>query len=307
MKRSWLLVAVTLALVLALVPVLAGCGEDEPTETTAGATDTTAADTDTTAGGTGTTADPGDVDAAIQAVTKSADIETPPTITAGKLTAGSDTAFPPFEFADEQGNYVGFDIDISTALAKKMGLELEVLPTAWDGIIPALVGERFDMIMSAMTITDERKEQIDFTDPYVEADIAITTPTDAPIENADGLEGKVVGVQVDTTGQFEVEEIEGVKEIKKYDTILSAFQDLYIGRVDAVVNDEPVNAYIIKDRPEYENTGVIETEDVYGYGIKKENTQLVEALNKALAEIKDEGLYDMIFQKWFGELPAQQQ
>jgi ABC-type amino acid transport substrate-binding protein len=321
LKRSWFILAIVLTMVLALVPLAAACGDDDTdtaaTETTEGveSPDTTAAET--TEGDTDETAegeieepeapeDP-ELDADIEAVTQSEDIETPPTIRAGVLQAGSDTAFPPFEFEDQQGGYVGFDIDICTALAKKMGLELEVVPTAWDGIIPALVSDRFDIIMSAMTITEERQQQINFTDPYIQANIAITSPVDAPIESEEELEGKIVGVQVDTTGQFAVEEIEGVGEIRSYDTILSAFQDLDIGRLDAVVNDAPVNAYIIRDNPRFENTGEIVTDDVYGFGVKQGNDQLLEALNQALEEIKDEGLYDRIFQKWFGDLPAETQ
>ena len=127
---------------------------------------------------------------------------------------------------------------------------------------PALVSDRFDIIMTAMTITDERKKQINFSDPYIAANIAITSPVDKPITAEAELADKVVGVQVDTTGQFAVEKIEGVKEIKKYDTILSAFQDLEAGRLDAVVNDAPVNVYIIRDKPQFANTGEIVTNDV---------------------------------------------
>jgi ABC-type amino acid transport substrate-binding protein len=317
LKRSWLILAVMLALVLALVPLAAACGDDDGEDTATDVTETTAGDTETTEGEGGETTegeieepaapeDP-DLDADIEAVTQSEDIEMPPTVRPGVLQAGSDTAFPPFEFSDEQGGYVGFDVDMCTALAKKMGLELEVVPTAWDGIIPALVSDRFDIIMSAMTITEERQQQINFTDPYIQANIAITSLVDAPIESEEELEGKIVGVQVDTTGQFAVEEVEGVAEIRSYDTILSAFQDLAIGRLDAVVNDAPVNAYIIRDDPRFENTGEIVTDDVYGFGVKQGNDQLLEALNQALQELKDDGLYDRIFQKWFGDLPAESQ
>jgi len=319
LKRNHLWIVVLLALALALVPALVGCGDDETsTEDTTQATDTEtteematdsteAMSTDSTVGETTQAPTNEEVDAEIQAVTKSDNIDTPPTVQEGVLQGGSDTAFPPFEFANESGDYVGFDVDLMTAMAKKMGLELEVVSTAWDGIIPALVSDRYDVIMSAMTITEERQQQIAFSDPYIKADIAITAPVDAPIESAEGLAGKIVGVQIDTTGQFAVEEVEGVQEIKKYETVLNAFQDLYSGRIDAVVNDAPVNAYIIRELPDYENTGTIETGDVYGYGIKQENTELQTAINQALQEVKDDGLYDKIFMKWFGELPATQQ
>jgi polar amino acid transport system substrate-binding protein len=284
MNKRLLPLVLLLVLAFIVLPLAAGCGETTTTTTAAAEDDPAAA-----------------ADAAIAAITQSPNIETPPTIKEGTLMGGSDTAFPPFEFSDGKGGYIGFDIDILTAVCKKMGLELEVVPTAWDGIIPALVSERFDVIMSAMSITEERLEQINFSDPYYRNDLAITTPVDNPIENAEGLVGKVVGVQVDTTGQFAVEEIEGIKEIKKYENIITALQDLEAGRVEAVVNDEPSNAYQVKDKANLANTGIIPVDDDYGFGIKKEKEELLAAINQALKELKDEGIYELIRVKWFGE------
>lgn len=285
MKRSWILLAVLVVAALVLMSLAVGCGDDTTTTTAApdGADDPVAA-----------------ADEAIAAVTKSDAIETPPTLEAGKLQAGSDTSFAPFEFSDEAGGYTGFDVDLVTAIAKKMGLEAVVVPTAWDGIIPNLVADRYDIIMSAMTITPERQEQISFTDGYIDTNLAITTKLDAPITDAEGLKDKIVGVQVDTTGQFEVEKIAGVKEIKKYENSVAAIQDLLAGRIDAVVNDSPVNAYYTRESPDYGNTGKIGSDDQYGYGIKQENTALREAMNAALAELKADGTYDLIYAKWFG-------
>jgi polar amino acid transport system substrate-binding protein len=285
LKKSWLAVLMLLVVMLAALPLASGCGGDDETTTTAaeGDGDAVAA-----------------ADEAIAAIQKSDAIETPPTLEDGKLQAGSDTSFAPFEFSDEQGGYVGFDVDLMSAIAKKMGLEGVVVPTAWDGIIPNLVADRYDIIMSAMTITPERQEQISFTDGYIDTNLAITTLVDSPITDEAGLEGKIVGVQVDTTGQFAVEEVAGVKEIKKYENSIAAIQDLFAGRVDAVVNDSPVNAYYTRDKPEFGNTGKIGSDDQYGFGIKQENTELLDAMNAALAELRDEGTYDLIYAKWFG-------
>lgn len=284
-----------LVLALVLVPIVAACGSEEETTTTAAGQSST-----TDVGGTGDAA--ALANAAVAAVTKSAAIETPKTIKAGFLQAGSDTSFPPMEFSDEKGGYIGFDVDLCTAIAKKMGLELETVSTAWDGIIPALIGSRFDIIMSAMSITPERLEQINFTDPYLPGILAISTPKDAPIKDGPGLVGKIVGVQVDTTGQFAVEAVTGVKEIKKYGTILEAFQDLAAGRVDAVVNDDPVNAYIIETNADYKakfaNTGGIVTDNSYGYAITKESTALLAAMNVALKELRADEVYAKILAKW---------
>lgn len=286
MKRSWILLVALSVLTLALVPLAGGCGSDTTTTTAPAAT-----------GGTDVVAA---ADEAIAAITKSDAIETPPTLEIGKLQAGSDTSFAPFEFSDEKGGYIGFDVDLVTAIAKKIGLEAVPVPTAWDGIIPNLVADRYDIIMSAMTITEERQQQISFTDGYIDTNLAITTKVDAPITDAAGLKDKIVGVQVDTTGQFEVEKVAGVKEIKKYENSVAAIQDLLAGRVDAVVNDSPVNAYYTRDSPEYGNTGKIGSDDQYGYGLKQENTALREAMNAALAELKADGTYDKIYAKWFG-------
>jgi len=307
-RRQYVLFLAALLLIAAVATISLACEQQETTTTaqsTAVSTPNTApSGTDTTApAGTDTTAGPqADVDAAIAAIRKSPAIESPPTLKAGVLQAGSDTSFPPMEFPDGKGGYVGFDVDLCTALAKKMGLQLEIVPTAWDDIIPALLGDRFDMIMSAMAITEERLKQINFTDPYLPGILAISAPVSAPIADTAELAGKVVGVQVDTIGQFEAEKIQSIKEIRKYGTILEAFQDLAAGRVDCVVNDEPVNTYIIETNPDYKaklaNAGRIITMNGYGYAVKKENAALLEALNAALNEVRADGIYQKICEKW---------
>lgn len=225
------------------------------------------------------------------------------TIQEGKLLMGSDTTYPPFESIDDKGEAVGFDVDIAKEIAERLGLELEVVSVKWEGIIPGLKTGDYDMVMSAMTITEERKMEIDFSDPYIDSDQSIAVRKgDTSIKSEADLAGKVVGVQVDTTGQFTAEEIPGIKEIRKYDTILMAFEDLELGRIDAIVNDFPVNAYISKTRGKTEVVATIKTDEKYGIGVKKGNTQLLEAINKVLAEMKKDGTYDAIYEKWFGKV-----
>jgi polar amino acid transport system substrate-binding protein len=276
LKRNHVLAVVVLLLALIVVPMVAGCGGNDFKEEA--------------------------VDDFIASIEKSDAIDTPKTIEDGWIQGGSDTAFPPMEFSDEKGGYMGFDVDLCTALAHKMGLKLQVVSTAWDGIIPGLLGDRYDIIMSAMSITEERLQQVNFTDAYLPGILAISAPIDAPVTSPEELAGKIVGVQVDTTGQFAVEEIAGVKEIKKYPTILDAFADMSAGRVQAVVNDEPVNAYVIQTNTDYKakfaNTGGIVTVNDYGYAIKKESTDLLAGMNAALAELIDEGIYQKICDKW---------
>lgn len=225
------------------------------------------------------------------------------TIQEGKLLMGSDTTYPPFESIDDKGEAVGFDVEVAQAIAERLGLKLEVVSVKWEGIIPGLKTGDYDIVMSAMTITDERKAEIDFSDPYIDSDQSIAVRKgDTAIKSEADLAGKVVGVQVDTTGQFTAEEIPGIKEIRKYDTILMAFEDLELGRIDAIVNDYPVNVYISKTRGKTEVVATIKTDEKYGIGVKKGNTQLLEAINEALAEIKKDGTYDRIFEKWFGKV-----
>lgn len=225
------------------------------------------------------------------------------TVQEGKLLMGSDTTYPPFESIDDKGEAVGFDVDLAREIAKRLGLELEVVSVKWEGIIPGLKTGDYDIVMSAMTITDERKMEIDFSDPYIDSDQSIAVRKgDTSIKGQADLAGKVVGVQVDTTGQFTAEEIPGIKEVRKYDTILMAFEDLELGRIDAVINDYPVNAYISKTRGKTEVVATIKTEEKYGIGVKKGNAQLLEAINMALADIRKDGTYDTIFEKWFGKV-----
>jgi ABC-type amino acid transport substrate-binding protein len=223
------------------------------------------------------------------------------TIEQGKLLMGSDTTYPPFESIGDDGKPEGFDVDIAMEIADRLGLELEVVTTAWEGIIPGLKTDKYDILMSAMTITPERLMEIDFSDPYIDSNqsIAVKKGTTDITSEAD-LAGKVVGVQVDTTGQFTAEEIPGIKEIRKYDTILLAFQELELGRIDAIMNDYPVNAYLSKIRGETEVVATITTDEQYGIGIRKGNDQLKEAIDLTLAEMVADGTYDKIFEKWFG-------
>jgi len=228
-----------------------------------------------------------------------------PTVTTleeGKLLMGSDTTYPPFESIGDNGDPEGFDVDIAMELADRLGLELEVVTTAWEGIIPGLKTDKYDILMSAMTITDERLAEIDFSDPYIDSNqsIAVKKGT-TDIVSEEDLVGKVVGVQVDTTGQFTAEEIAGIKEIRKYETILLAFQELELGRIDAIMNDYPVNAYLSKIRGQTEVVTTVTTDEQYGIGVKKGNDQLLEAINQALADMDADGTYNEIFDKWFGE------
>ena len=231
------------------------------------------------------------------------------TIKAGILQMGSDTAYPPFE-SKEGEKAVGFDVDIATAIAEKLGVKLDVISTAWDGIIPGLKTKKYDIIMSAMTITPDREKEINFSTPYIDSNQSLAVVTGSPIKTVADLKDKIVGVQIDTTGQFKAEEIQkagGLKEIQKFDTILVAFEALEQGKVDAIINDYPVNSYISKTRGKTEVVAKIVTDEKYGIGVRKDNTELLDKVNQALKDVKADGTYAKVYKKWFGvEPPASQ-
>ena len=221
------------------------------------------------------------------------------TLKPGILMMGSDIPYPPFELM-EGGKAVGFDVDIATEMAKRLNVKLDVIPTAWDVIIPGLKYDKYDIIMSAMPITPERSKEISFSDPYIDSDQSIAVKIGSPIKNQADLKGKVIGVQIDTMGQMTAEKMTGLKEIRKFNTIQLAFEDLETGRIDAIINDYPVNAYMSKKMGKTEVVQKIITREKYGIGVKKGNNQLRLAVNEELKKLKEDGTYDSIYKKWFG-------
>ncbi len=225
------------------------------------------------------------------------------TITEGVLTVGTDAAYPPLENV-EAGEFVGFDIDLVKEIANRLGFEAEIINTAWDGIFPALIAHKFDVVISAVTITEDRDKEMDFSDPYLDSDQSIATKDDSGIKTKADLKDKILGVQIGTTGELTAKEIDeemGVAEIKTYDDILLAFEDLKAGRIDAIINDIPTSAYIAKDNPELVIVEKIITNEKYGIVFAPDTPELLKAVNKVLKDMTEDGTYDQIYSKWFGE------
>jgi peptide/nickel transport system substrate-binding protein len=203
---------------------------------------------------------------------------------------------------DEGGNLVGFDIDLMNAIAEAAGFEVEFVNTRWDGIFVALASGEFDAVASAATITPERAETVDFSTPYFDAGQMIAVRADETgIAGPDDLAGKRVGVQLGTTGDIWLTENTGA-EVVRYDENTLAFQALGAGDVDAAVADGPTVLDIVKANPEM-NLKVLPgvyTEEQYGIAVRKERPEVLEAINKGLAAVKESGEYDAINQKWFG-------
>lgn len=211
--------------------------------------------------------------------------------------------FAPFEF-QEEGNkeYQGFDMDLIRALSKEMGYKVEISNIGFDGLIPALEAGNIDLIISGMTINEERKKNVLFSDPYYESGLTIVVRNDEKnIKGFKDLEGKKVAVQIGTTGANEAAKIKDC-EVKNFNVISECFMELKNGGVDAVINDRPVNDYYLM-RTKSEGVKPLSdkvTAEDYGMAMRKDNKELQEKVNAALKKLKDNGEYKKIYDKWFG-------
>ena len=224
---------------------------------------------------------------------------------AGVLRVGSDITYPPFEVM-QAGKPVGFDVDMAQEIAKALGVKLEYVNTAWDGIFAALKAGKFDMLLSGISITEERMKSYDlvFSEPYFLSGQGVAVRVgDTRIKTAADLKGKLVGVQINTTGQAAAEKVAGVKEIKKYEQLPEAYADLKAKRLDAVVADYPVivaNAKEDKKFAPVKGLQIGEPEKL-GIPVRKEDADLITVVNKVIADLKKSGKYDQVRKKWFGE------
>ena len=220
------------------------------------------------------------------------------------LKVGSSVDFAPFEFQDEgQKEYQGFDMDLIRAIGKEMGYDVEIQNLGFDGLIPALQGKNIDAIISGMSINDERKQNVLFSDPYYQSGLTmVVRDNETAIKSFQDLKGKKVAVQIGTTSADEVKKIDGV-EIKELNTPADCFMELKAGGVGAVVNDPPVNDYYITKNNAQGVKALEEklTAEDYGIAIGKDNKELQQKVNDALKKLKENGEYDKIFARRFGE------
>lgn len=220
----------------------------------------------------------------------------------GTVTIGMNAEYPPFEFVDEEGNITGFDVDLIDAIAEEAGFEYELVNTRWDGIFVALASGEFDAVVSAATITEERAEMVNFSDPYFDAGQVITVRSDETgIEDPEDLAGMKVGVQLGTTGDIWLTD-ETDAEVVRYDENTLAFQALANGDVDAAVADSPTAAELVKANPEMDLKLLpgVYTDEQYGIAVNKDLDDLLQAINEGLAAVKASGEYDEIYDKYFG-------
>ena len=226
---------------------------------------------------------------------------------AEQVKVASDIAYPPFEF-NEGGEPTGFDIDLMNEIAKRANLDVEYQNVRFDSIIQGLGNNLYDAAISAMTITPEREEQIDFSEPYFNADQSLLVQSDSDFKSTDDLGDATVGVQIGTTGAAEAQKLEEegkVADVRTFNTVTDAFNALENGQVDGVINDFPVSAdRASQSNGELEIVQNIPTGEQYGIAFPTDS-ELRPRVNKALQEIKEDGTYEKLYVKWFDEKPQE--
>lgn len=280
MKKKVL--ALTMAALMAASLTACKDGAKETTTATGAAADTTkAADTTAAEGTEETTAQAAGTEAA-----------------GGVLVMATNAEFPPYEFHDG-GEIVGIDAEIAKAIADELGMELEIEDIAFDSIIPEITSGKADMGLAGMTVTEDRKQNVDFSDTYAKASQKIIVKEDSEIASPDDLAGVIVGVQQGTTGDIYVSDLEEENTtVERYNKGFEAVQALSQGKIDAVVIDgEPAKTFVAQT----EGLKILEesfTDEEYAIAVKKGNTDLLDKINGALKTLKDNGTLDKIVAKY---------
>lgn len=219
-------------------------------------------------------------------------------------SVATDNNFVPFEFLDEEtGEMEGFDMDLIRAIADEAGIDIEIESMKFDGVVTGMQSERYDIGIAGMTITEEREETIDFSDPYYDAGLMLAVQAENDeIKSEDDLAGKKVATRSGTTSETYLKENHPDAEVVTFPGIVEAYMDLQSGRVDAVMYDVPnVQYYVANDsKGKLKTAGDILQGEQYGIAFPK-GSELVDDVNEALQTLIDNGKYDDIYEKWFGE------
>ena len=222
---------------------------------------------------------------------------------------GTDAAYAPFESQNEKGEIVGFDVEVVKAAAKKAGIEVKFLNTPWEGIFNSVAQGDRDLLISAITITPERRQTLDFSEPYFDAQQLIAVKNNSRIAKFEHLKLLKVGVQNGTTGDEVVAKLQGKDSpnIKRFESTPLALKELEGGGVDAVVADNGVIVHYVNNNPDSKFKTLSDSSfasEQYGIAVKKGNTELLTLINKGLADIRADGSYDQIYAKYFGAAPV---
>ena len=220
------------------------------------------------------------------------------TVTPGKLTMSTNAAFPPYESTDDNGNFVGIDIDVAAAIAEKLGLELQVDDMDFDAALLAAQNGKSDMVMAGVTVTEDRQLVMDFSDSYATGIQSIIVKEDSDIASPDDLADKMIGTQRGTTGYIYCSDDFGDEHVTPYDNGLTAVQALVNGQVDAVVIDNAPAKEFVEANPGLKILDTAYAEEDYAIGVAKGNTAMLDAINGALEELKNDGTLQTIVDKY---------
>jgi polar amino acid transport system substrate-binding protein len=220
------------------------------------------------------------------------------TVEPGKLIMSTNAAFPPYEMTTDSGEFEGIDIETAQAIADKLGLELQIDDMDFDAALLAVQQGKSDMVMAGVTVTDERQNVMDFTDSYATGIQSIIVKEDSDIASVDDLAGKKIGTQRGTTGYLYCSDDFGDENVVAYDNGLTAVQMLNNGQVDCVVIDNAPAKEFIAANPGLKLLDTAYVEESYAIGIGKGNTELKDAINTALEELKADGTLQAIVDKY---------
>ncbi|MDQ7833423.1 MAG: basic amino acid ABC transporter substrate-binding protein [Desulfovibrionaceae bacterium] len=227
------------------------------------------------------------------------------TALAKDIVFATDATWPPMEFVGPDKEITGFAVDYMKAAGKEAGFTPVFKAVAWDGIFAGLDSGNYDAICSSVSITDERKNAMDFSTPYFKVRQALVVPKASTVKNIDEMKGKTLGAQISTTGHFAIKKVEGIKD-KSYDEVGLAFEDLFNGRIDGVVCDDPVAAQYALQNDKYKDALKIATiieagDEFYGIAMKKGNTEVLDLVNKGIKAVQDKGIDKELQKKWIGQ------
>lgn len=228
---------------------------------------------------------------------------------AGKIRVGLMGTYAPYNFLNEKHEIDGFDADVAKAVAKRLGVQVEFITGEFSGLIEGLQKDKYDALVSQVTITEDRKKTMDFSTPYVKNAVNVVVKSDnTTIQKLEDFKGKKIGVGLGTNDEKYLRDVAmpkvGTFEIATYNDVITSLKDLNVGRIDATINNVfAIKPLIEKNQFKVKAVGEPIKEDFAGIAIRKNNPELLDAINKALAEMKTDGTFKEIFQKWFGVDP----
>lgn len=230
-----------------------------------------------------------------------------PLVQSGKLVTCTHLSYKPFQYS-EGDKTIGFDVDLVDLIAKDLGVPQQIFDTPFETITSgtSFNANQCDLAAAGMTITEARKQAIDFSDPYFDASQALLVKKGAGLKSLADLKGKKLGVQQDTTGEEYANKNAAANgyQVVQFEDLPLSETAVRTGAVDAVINDNGVLYDYVKEFPDTEVTTEFDTGEKYGIGVKKGNTALLSKINEVLKKAKEDGRYDTIYEKWFGKKPT---